>query len=179
MFAVRRIVTPTDLKKVMRSEDYVVFEFVNPSPAVEPEIRHTIDEIFGELQYMLGDDDLERCYLDDVSEPLQNLTQLGLQLVGVLTSGTMRMMAASSEPLSWRRTYYIVAPDPAFYYLPDTAPAVVHLLGVDCGGVRAITRSHGKHIAVYGSHQAITEAFEREMPWCEKCGVAVVEASLG
>ncbi len=129
MFIVQSIRTPTDFKRTMDCEDYVLHEWVTPPAEVEPDVRHTLDEIFSEdLQAVGGEADLTRYYLDSIRDPLQALQAMGLQLVSVLTSGKLTLPAATFEieeekTMPWRRVHYIVATEPAYYRRASTSSA--------------------------------------------------------
>jgi hypothetical protein len=172
---IRVLRTPMDFEATMGTEDYVLQKWVSPPPAVEPDIRRTIDEVFADLQYIGSDDPgLTAAYLDGISEPLQRLKEFGLQLVGVVTSGKMTMPAGpfgggQETTVPWRRSIYIVAPDPCYYRLVAESPAQVHKLGVECTGMRAVTKLENGGVAVYGSLDAVEQDFEGAVPWCATC----------
>lgn len=168
----------------MDVEDYVLHEWVTPPAEVEPDVRHTLDEIFNEdLSAVSGDRDLTASWLDTIQAPLETLRAMGLQLVGVLTSGKLTLPASTfgsdaEKTMPWRRVHYIVAPEPAYYRLTNEEPARVHKLGVDCEGIRLFTRSEGEAVAVYGSLQAVERDFERAVPWCERCALEALADGL-
>lgn len=162
----------------MGGDDHQVHKWVSPLPEIEPDVRRAIDEVFQDLQYVDDDPDMTRTFLDGISAPLERLHALGLQLVGVSTSGTLALPVGPGLPvpqqreIPWQRTHYIVAPDPADYRLPSEQPVRVHKLGVDCPGIRAVTEKSAP-VTVYRSRAAVRTDLEGE-PWCAKCELAIL-----
>jgi hypothetical protein len=159
----------------MGFEDYVLQKWISPPPEIEPEVRGTVDEIFEDLQYIGSDDPgLTSAYLDGIAEPLALLQQFGLQLVGFVTSGKITVPAGTlgseaETTMPWRRTIYVVAPNPCYYRLVDEKPAKVHILGVDCSGARTVTKLQNGAVPAYGSLDAVEQDYEGVVPWCETC----------
>jgi hypothetical protein len=182
---IERVRTATDFQRTLAWDDYALHRWVSPHREVESEIRHAIDEIFSDdLAVVRGDLDLERSYMDVVAEPLGLLDSFGIQVVAVLTSGTLTFPEGTfgseeAKQLPWRRAHYVVAPDPAYFRLKAEEPAVCHMLGVRCAGLDAFTRSDGASVIVYAGLDGVRRDFEETVPWCEDCGLRAELDDLG
>lgn len=173
MYAVVRIQTPTDFERTMGAHDHVIHKWFPDDIDVERDVRRVSDQIFADLQYVGGEAELVRGFLDGVDEPLQALRELGFQLVGVVTSGQLTLpklpdLHPATDKIPWRRAHYFVAADPAYYRLTDVRPPRVHKLGVDCAGMRELTGRGDATVTVYPSRHAVADDLEDE-PWCPIC----------
>lgn len=177
---IKALRTPTDFEATMGFEDYVLQKWISPPPDIETDVRGTLDEIFEDLQDIGSDDsELTSAYLDGITEPLRRLQQFGLQLVAVVTAGKMTFPAGmlgseADTQTPWRRSTYVVAPDPCYYRLVAESPPKVHKLGVDCPGARTVTTLRNGAVVAYGSYEAVEQDYEGVVPWCETCELHVL-----
>jgi len=128
-----RVRTPTDFRQTMRGAgDFVIHEWVEPSPEAEPAYRQMVEAIFNDLSYISADDPgLVSAYLEGLAEPLRDLDALGLQLMALPTRGTIEIQGvAGPARMPWSRTHYVIAPAWAAF---RGQRGFVHLLGTACG----------------------------------------------
>jgi hypothetical protein len=181
MYAVVCIRTPTDFERTMGTQDYVLHKWLPDDLEIERETRRLTDRIFADLQYVGGEAELVRGYLEGVDEPLQDLHERSFQLVGVVTSGQLTLptlgdLKPIADKVPWKRAHYFVAADPAYYRIAEARPVRVHKLGVDCDGMRELTRRDDAEVSVYPSRSAVAEDLEDE-PWCPVCFLEVAAGS--
>lgn len=173
MYAVVPIRTPTHFERTLGTQDYVLHKWLPDDIETERDARQLVDDIFADLQYVADEPELVRGYLEGVEGPLQALRELGFQLVGVITSGQLTLptlgdLRPGVEKVPWRRAHYFVAADPAYYRITDARPVRMHKLGVDCDGMRELTRREDARVSVYPSRAAVLADLEDE-PWCTMC----------
>lgn len=168
----RVIETPSDFRGLM-GDGYSLEVFVRPEPEREPEVRHTIEAIFNDLEYISPQDpELFSSYLDSIQEPLADLKAFGLQLAAHKTQGTLEVPAGAFPaadqqlgPVPWSQTYFFVTPRPCFYRVGDDGN--VHMLGIGCEADHELTQ---KGAAVHWwTAPAVEVAFEGAVPWCNTC----------
>ncbi len=141
-------------------------------PEVEPDIRHVLDAIFQDLQYIdCSEADLVSAYLDGIERPLEIVRRLGFQLAATTTKGKLTWPAGilgQEEPteLAVTKATYFLAPRPCFYR--PAGDDHVHVLGVDCDGERGLTREDAR-VRSWGSRQVVERNFEGTVPWCDTC----------
>lgn len=176
---VKVIRTPTDFKRTLGTDDFVLHEWVTPAPEIEPIFRGAVDEIFSDLQDISADEPgIVASYLDQIYQPLMRLQELGIQLVGMVWSGNMQFRAPAlgsdeMKSLPWKRTIYVLAPHPAYYSLSEEKPIRTHIFGIDCEGSRKIAAGKGGDVKVWGSREAVERDYEARVPWCDTCFLAV------
>jgi hypothetical protein len=168
---VHLIETPTDFETTIGGDASRIVYLVRLAPSVEPNVREALSAIFDDLQYISPDErDVVSTYLDSIEEPLRTLRALGIQLAAAQTSGKLVVsgMIGRDEPAEMPATItvYLVAPRPCFYR-PANDPHV-HLLGIDCDGERTLL-AEGATGRSWPSREAVNQAFEGTVPWCDKC----------
>ncbi len=178
-----KVTTPSEFGGSLGAQDYVLHQWLPSTSAAEPEIRHTIDQIFNDLQYIdTGDRGFVAAFLDGITEPLKQLqAAFGLQLVVGTTHGKMKLPSVEWNPepqqIDWERAYYIVAPDPAFFRAGD---GPIHKLGTSCREAFAIATDSKEDLPrhVWTSTDEVIRAFEGSPSWCAKCRVDAPELLL-
>jgi hypothetical protein len=158
----------------MGAQDFVLNQWLPLASESEADIRHTVDEIFTDLQYIdSGDHGLTAAFLDGIAEPLDRLQrELGMQLVVGTTRGKMTLPTTAFDPtvkdIPWERAYFIVAPDPAFF---GSAAGPIHKLGTSCSAAfKLAIQEHGEgEVRVWASLKQLSDDFERAVPWCGTC----------
>jgi hypothetical protein len=178
-----KITTASEFGASVGSQDFVLHQWLPSSPATEPDIRHTIDAIFNDLQYIdTGDRAFVAAFLDGITEPLrQRQESFGLQLVVGTTRGKMKLPPVEWKPepeeIAWERAYYIVAPDPAFFRADD---GPIHKLGTSCRDAFVLATDPRDDVPrkVWGSLEDVFLAFEGTPPWCPKCRADAPELLL-
>jgi len=169
-----KIRTPSEFRAGIGAQDFVLDQWLPLTPASEADIRHTVDEIFTDLQYIdTADHGLTAAFLDGIAEPLERLQgEHRMQLVVGTTRGKVTLPATDFEPnpkeLPWERAHYIVAPDPAFF---GFAGGPIHKLGTSCrAAFKLAIQDHGvAEVRVWASLDHLNKDFERAVPWCTAC----------
>ena len=169
-----KITSPSEFGGSIGGQDFVLHQWLPQTPEAEPEIRHAIDEIFNDLAYIdSGDRAFVAAFLDGIAEPLGRLqSAFGLQLVCGTTRGKLKLPPTQWEPnpkeIKWERSYYIVAPDPAYFRSEDGR---VHKLGTSCREAFMLATDPPDHLSrtVWGSLDSVHQAFEGAPPWCPTC----------
>jgi len=169
-----KVTTASEFGGSLGSQDFVLHQWLPSSPAIEPEIRHTVDAIFNDLQYIdTGDRGFVAAFLDGIAEPLKELQEtFRLQIVFGTTPGKMKLPPVEWKPepaeIDWERAYYIVAPDPAFFQAGD---GPIHKLGTSCRDAFVIATDPKEDVPrkVWGSLEDVLRVFEGTPQWCVKC----------
>ena len=169
-----KIRTPPEFRSGMGAKDFVLNQWMPLLSASEADIRHTVDEIFTDLQYIdSGDHGLAAAFLDGIAEPLERLQrELGMQLVVCTTRGKLTLpvtdFAPTSKDIPWERAHYIVAPDPAFFGM---VAGPIHKLGTSCTAAfkLAVQDQGDAEVRVWASVHHLSKDFERAVPWCSNC----------
>lgn len=173
------IATPTDMRPFVGSHDCVRLELAKAEPEFEPEMRHAVDALLSDLQYIGADDqDLVSSYLDGVGEPLQTLRELGVSVLGIKTSGTLTLSDGNTVP-NWTRCYVITAPTLAYFQIDGTNKRF-HRFAPACSTAMSdlLDAARGKDVGIRVSLNVhvLRHMLENNVPWCETC---CLEESLG
>jgi hypothetical protein len=164
------IKTPSDFKRSLGSHGHIVQEWFSAIPQMEPQIRHTIEAIFNDLPLIdVQEPVMVSSYLDAITQPLNDLQALRLQMLAILSTATNK--SGGREIPNWRMTRYIIAPDPCFFATVAPAEAtVVHLLDPSCSESIAVAKnSEMLDIQVFPDLQLLDAQFEHNIPWCPQC----------
>lgn len=142
--------------------------WVSPSPEIEPQIRHALDEIFGEDLLVMSQDepDVLSSFLEGLSEPFDVLRTHGLQVCAVVRDVVLRTGTASI-PMSGTR--YIIATDPCYFTL-EVDDARVHKLGTVCQeSIQTIIDGVDLPSKRWASRDLVDQYYERSANWCPVC----------
>lgn len=171
-----RINTPADFCSALGAHSHSITTWTRFRGEREQLLRRTLDEIFKDLPFVDAlDSDSVADFLDGIEVPLESIQQMGLQLFVVTASGKSAapaiVHAAGKQIADWRHNCYVVAPDPAFYWLDSTgSPRTVHVLtGLCHNGLMELSSCPDKAVHVYPTVGHLSGAFEGEIPWCPVC----------
>jgi len=174
------ILTPTDMRQFVGSA-FSVHYLVSLKEEFEPTIRHAVDEIFQEMQYIESDEsDLISIYLDGIAKPLQELKRHGISILALSTQGTMKLKNGAMIP-NWVRTYFFVVPTPG-YFIVEGENKKFHHFDPACraamSDLNELVRA-GKVLNGRLDAQSIREEYENNVPWCEYCCINEMIAISG
>jgi hypothetical protein len=174
--------TPTDFERAMASDagDYVKAPLVTPRPELEEDLRHALDGIFNDLQYVdRGDGELFASYLDGIKGPLDDLHRLGLTLFALVTHGSLTLgdhftLGAPKQRTipNWSRTYYLVVPENGFFRIGEDVDGTVHRFSPNCTtAIAALADASEKQtgITVWFKADRVRVSLEGDVPWCQQC----------
>ena len=166
------IETPSDFRDTLGGMSYQYDLPLKPPASIEPDIRHAIDAIFSDLQYISKDEpELVRCYLDGIEEPLQSLSSFGLMLFALVSSGTCHLGDGKQIP-NWTSIHYFIVPSQAYFALGRDLSQTVHRFDPTCDSAISALVSVSQKSApftVYGSKEPVRTAHEGAVPWCVSC----------
>ncbi len=165
------ISTPTDMRPFVGGHDQAVSHLVSFNDEYEPTVRHLLDAIFQDIQYISADEtELVSSYLDDIAEPLQELKRYGASILALRTRVTMKLDNGSAIP-NWVRTYFLIVPTLGYFRVEGDAKKFHHF---DAGCRAAMsdlaeTMRKGTGLSTWLDAQLIREEHENSVPWCEHC----------
>ena len=165
------ILTPTDMRPFVGGHDHAVSHLVSIRPEFEPTVRHLVDTIFQDMQYISADEtELVSSYLDEITEPLQELKRYGVSILAMSTRGTVKRDDGSSIP-NWVRTYFLIVPALGYFRIEADGKKFHHF---DAGCRVAMSdlgeaMRKGTDLSTRLDAQTIREEHEKDVPWCEKC----------
>lgn len=175
MAIARLIGTPTDFSETVGGMgDFIRHPLIMPGPSIEPAFRRTLDAIFEDLQDVGGIPGLMASYLDGISEPLENLWNLGFAIFAVSTKLTKRVGLGEhvKEIKDWQRTFYLIIPHGAFFRIDTELSGVVHKFDPHCvTAVSALASACIKKtpIHIWLARQAVECDYEKNVSWCHEC----------
>jgi len=165
------IKTPTDMRPFIDGHDYSVSYLVSLNEVFEPDIRHTIDSIFGDLQDISSDEaGLVSSYLEEITEPLQKIKSFCLSIFAIRAQFVMKMHDGSIVP-NWTRTNFLIIPAVG-YFKSEGENKKFHHFDPACElAVRDLHEAlrEGKNITTYVDSQTIQRDLKNDTPWCELC----------
>ena len=164
------ISTPTEMRAFLGSDDSVLSHLVSFSSEFEPIVRQAVDDIFQDMQYVGGEPDLERCYLETIEEPLRILQNHGVGLLAIASTGKWKQRFGDQEH-EWTRTYFLVVPLQGYFRIQVEGKSV-HQFRPSCN--RAMSDVHEAvtkqtPISVWLEAPTIVKQFEQAIPWCQGC----------
>jgi len=175
------ISTPTDMRTFVGGHDHSVSYLVSLNAQYEPTVRHLVDEIFQDMQYISSDEtELVSSYLDGINEPLQELKRYGVSILGISTRGTITRDDRSTIP-NWMRTYFLVVPTSGYFKM-DGVNNNLHHFDPGCHAAMSELNESirkGNGLTVLLDVQTIREEYENDVPWCEQCCISEMIASSG
>jgi hypothetical protein len=172
-----RINAPGEFCPVLGAHSHSIAVWTRLRGAREQTLRHALDELFRDLPFVDAlDAESVSDFLDVTAIPLSSLHQMGLQLFVISAKGTNASppiaQQARKRIADWRHNSYIVAPDPAFYWLEPAEPSrrAVHMLTGACkDGLLQLSACPEDAVHVYSTVARLSGAFEGEIPWCPHC----------
>ena len=169
----RHIRTPTDLRPAIGSHASTINWLLPPDAEVERIIRHAVDAIMTDLQYIGHDDaDLISSYLDSIEEPLNELSSVGFSLSYAIGSGPAKWGEVAFD--DWRTAYFVVSESPlVFAAMADDQPSLLHLMNCCNATKEQIVLQKGEGIFALRRGFVPPEWFEVESYWCAECWIAM------
>lgn len=165
------ISTPTDMRSFVGGHDHAVPHLVSFKEDFEPAIRHAVDTIFQDMQYISSDEpELVSSYLDGIAEPLQKLKRYRVSILAMSTRGTMKMENGATIP-NWVRTYFLVIPTLGYFKTEGENKKFHHFDPACRSAMSDLNESvrSGKGLSTRLDALSIREEFENDAPWCEHC----------
>ena len=159
------------MRPFLGGHDHAVSHLVSFRDEYEPTIRHLVDAIFQDMQYIGADEaELVSSYLDGITEPLQELKRHGVSILGISTRGTMKFDNGSTIP-NWIRTYFFIVPTLG-YFKVEADGKKFHHFDTGCRAAmsdlsKAMRKRTG--LSTRLDAQLIREEHENNVPWCEHC----------
>lgn len=171
-----RINTPADFCSALGAHSHSIAVWTKLRGEQDQILRRTLDSMFKDLAFVDAlDPESVSDFLNDVESPLVELQQMGFQLF-LITARAKRAIPpvvrkAREQIADWRHNNYIVAPDPAYFWLKSPGRRrTVHMLSVACReGLQELTAPPENGIHVYPTIRQLSAAFEGEIPWCPIC----------
>lgn len=165
------ISTPTDMRPFVSGHEHAVSHLISFNDEYEPTVRHLVDAIFQDMQYISADEtELVSSYLDDIAEPLQELKRYGVAILAMSTRGTLKCGNGSTVP-NWVRTYFLVVPALG-YFRVEADGKKFHHFDAGCRAAMADLSEamrKGTGLSTRLDAQLIREEHENNVPWCEHC----------
>jgi hypothetical protein len=171
--------TPTDYEATLEAAVCRVNCWL-PLPVEEMQgVEPLMEQLFGgRHQLERGMSDGTGRDIDSLAAPLEQLQELGLQLVAILTRGQYVIRGLGTPgPVSIapvEMADYLVAPDPCYFRragAPFEAP--IHKLGAPCeAGHELIVNGSDeaeKLFSVWTGWDEVMRDFEMSVPWCSTC----------
>lgn len=168
------ITTPTEMGNFIDTHDACVSHLVPTIPEFEPTIRHLVDEIFNDQQYISSDDRGEvSSYLDSIAEPLASLSSYNIAILAITTTGTIKLNNGHDIP-NWKRTYFYAIPIQGYFHVQEEGQTIHHFSPTcDDAMAKLLDASlRDKQIQVYPSDQIIRDKLKGSVAWCAKCCVS-------
>lgn len=165
------ISTPSDMRPFVGGHDHAVSHLVSFRDEFEPTIRHAVDAIFQDMQYIGSNEtELVSSYLDGITEPLQELKRYGVSILAMSTRGTAKFDNGSTIP-NWVRTHFLVVPALGYFKAEGEGKKIHHF---DPGCRVAMSDLNeslhkGKGLSTRVDAQSVREEHENDVPWCEQC----------
>lgn len=171
-----RIDTPDDFCSTLGAHSHSVAIWIKLRGERERLLRRTLNDIFKDLPYVDSlDSDSVTDFLDGIESPLESLNRMGFQLFAVSVRGSKAVpqvvQKVGKQLKEWRHNSYIVAPDPAYFWLePSGRTRTVHTLSGACReGLRELVLHPERTVHVHHAVENLSGAFEGEIPWCPVC----------
>ena len=165
----RHVRTPTDMRGAIGSHASTINWLLPQKPDIEREVRHAVEAITHDLQYIGSDEpELVSSYLDSIEEPLETLASLGFGLSYALRSGPAQWGEAKFD--DWQTVIFVVSETPlVFTVIHDGEPSKLHILN-GCQATRSnIILQKSEGTLVLGRGLVVPDWFDEEEHWCTDC----------
>lgn len=158
------------------------FTFVQLKGREEPIVRRLLDQIFGDIQYVGGDEDLIPSYLEGIEEPLGELHSLGLGLMAVVRPEIWRSQSSDNSFTGDACTYGLF-PLRGFFADGPPGSGTFHRLARPCDHAAAILKSvmtTGKpeELPVARCAMEVRRRSDGEIKWCAACAADQTAANM-
>jgi hypothetical protein len=162
--------TPTEMRDFLGFHDFGINYLIKLEPEIEPDVRRLLDQIFDDIQYFDPQDmDAMKYHLEYITEPLTNLKEFGVTILGMVTTGNYKI----SEKIipNWKRVYFWIIPRFGYFKL-DGEDQKVHRFDPACKqAMRDLLSVATKEIGIasWFPSEYVRQSFIDNPPWCEDC----------